>query len=70
MEVLIQDAAVELAEAALALLHTGKAHPVTQAQRAYRAESQGRLEERYVQKLMQYHRRKERAKSPQPKDRV
>lgn len=69
MEALVAQAAIELAEAADALLSRGEAHPVTQAQRAYRAERQGGLEERYIQKLMLYRRRKAKASKP-AKDRV
>ena len=70
MDTLIQEAAIELAEAADAMLCTGKEHPVTQARQAYRAERQGPLEERYVQTLMKYRARKARAASETPPKRV
>jgi len=56
----LAEAALQLAEAALAMLHTGDAHPTTQARRAYRAERQGPLEERYMHALMLYYRRRAR----------
>lgn len=55
-----QEAAIQLADAALALLNVGKSHPVILARRAYRAEADGTAEQAFVQSLMLYHKRKER----------
>ena len=63
----LSEAAMMLAEAATAMLHMGEAHPATQARRAYRAERQGPLEERYMYALMLYQRRRERAQGGKPR---
>ncbi len=67
----VVEAALALAEAATAMMHMGEAHPATQARRAYRAERQGSLEERYMHSLMLYYRRRTRAQACEaPKERV
>ena len=64
----VTEAAIELAEAALDMLHQGTTeHPTVQARKALRAEREGPLEDRYLRALMVYRARKARHTSiPRP----
>jgi len=66
----VADAAIELAEATLAMLAHRNAHPVLHVKRAYRAEVTADKEELFMVKLMTYQQRKRRLTSEARKDRV